>query len=299
MHADDGARLAGRAHQRVNVRRRRHEHGFAGLIGHQFHGGHHAFATHFAHMGVSHQLLQLVLHVSPRAAGVAGQVFAGHDVQIRVGRSASQRMARIGVAVHQRSGHAGLVPGAGNAFVDERGPQGHITRIDALGHGHDVRGHAPGARTAHGADAAKAGHDLVADEQDAVLVQQLPQTRPVAVVRHDHAACALHRLGHQGGDVVRPDLLDQLGQLVQAQLRKLGRVGFVPRVAVGVGRFGQVAAGQERLVGAAKHRVAVDGGATKMHAVVAPFERNELVTIGLAVQLPVLACQLERGFHRV
>ena len=208
-------------------------------------------------------------------------------------------MARIGVAVHQRSGHAGLVPGAGHAFVDERGTQRHIARIDALGHGHDVGGHAPCARTAHGANAPKTGHDLVADQQDAVLVEQLTQARPVALMRHDHAASALHGFGHQGGDVVRPNLLDQLGQLVQAQLRKLGRVGFVPGVAVGVGRFGQVAAGQQGLVGAAKHRVAVDRCPAKVHTVVAPFERDELVTIGLAVELPVLARQLERGFHRV
>ena len=59
------------------------------------------------------------------------------------------------------------------------------------------------------AGAAEAGLDLVRDEQDAVLVGQLPQARQEPGRRHDVAALADDRLDDEGGD---PPGVDQLGE---------------------------------------------------------------------------------------
>jgi hypothetical protein len=59
------------------------------------------------------------------------------------------------------------------------------------------------------------------------------------------------------------------------------------------------APGQQRFVGAAEVGVAVHAHAAKVHAVVALAQADEFEAIGLALELPVLACHLERAFHRI
>ena len=59
------------------------------------------------------------------------------------------------------------------------------------------------------------------------------------------------------------------------------------------------AARQQGFVVAAEHGIAIDRSTTKMHAVVTLLERDELGTVWLTANTPVLAGQLECGFHRI
>ncbi|MCY1217940.1 hypothetical protein D9M72_298710 [compost metagenome] len=208
-------------------------------------------------------------------------------------------MSGVGVAVHERAGEVAVVgEGLLDAFVDHGGAKGDVTGGDALGQAHDVGLHAPQAAAEHLACAAEAGDDFIGDQQHAVLVADLADQRPVVLRRHDHATGALDRLGDEGGHGVRALELDFPLQQVGADLPEFFRVLAV-RVAVEPGRVDVETARQQRLVVAAEDGIAVHRGAAEVGAVVALAQGNELGAVGLALQLPVLAGQLECGFHRV
>ena len=208
-------------------------------------------------------------------------------------------MPGVGVAVHDGAGEvAVLLERFLDPPVDHGGAQGDVARGDALGQAHDVGLDPPQAATEHRTAAAEAGDHFVGDQQHAVLVANLADQWPVVGRRHDDPARALDRLGDEGRHGVRALELDFPLQQVGADLAQLLWVLAVG-VAVQPRSVDVVAAGQQRLVVAPEHRIAVDRGATEVGAVVALAQGNELGAIGLALQLPVLASQLQGAFDGV
>ena len=88
---------------------------------------------------------------------------------------------------------------------------------DALGHRHDVGLDAPVLDAPHlAAGAAEAGLHLVADEQAAVLADDVDRDLEVLRRRRDEAADALDRLGEEAGDPAGRRRLDQLLDVLRA-----------------------------------------------------------------------------------
>ena len=97
----------------------------------------------------------------------------------------------------------------------------------------------------------------------------------------------------EGGDGAGTLKGDFIRQGLQAELGEAFGIGFIERVAIGVGRRDVVAAGQQRFVLGAEIGVAVDRGAAHMGAVVAFFQAQELGAARLSTHLVVLARQAQ------
>ncbi len=132
-----------------------------------------------------------------------------------------------------------------------------------------------------------------------VPVADLAHARHEALVRRDHPARAQHRLHDEGGDGARALEGDLVLQRGEAQLRQPGRVGFVERVAIGVGGRDVVAARHQRLVHGPEIGVAVDRGAQRMRAVVALLQAQVLHPARLAAHLVILPRQPQRDLDAV
>ena len=95
------------------------------------------------------------------------------------------------------SGHEGVV----NVFAGQHRAQRLGAIGDLLGHVHDVGCDAKGFGAGVGPHAAKAGDDLVKNQQDVVGGADVAQALQVAHRRHHHASRAGHGLDDDGGDV--------------------------------------------------------------------------------------------------
>ena len=118
-------------------------------------------------------------------------------------------------------------------------------------------------------------------------------------MRRNDPARAQDRLHDKGRNGARPLEGDLILQCLQAQLREFGRIGFVEGVAIDVGCWDVVAAGQKGLISGAEIGVAVDRGATEMRAVIALFQRQKLDPPRLALDLVILPRQAQGGLDRV
>ena len=189
----------------------------------------------------------------------------------------ADRMPGIGIAMTDGSlaTAVGLKHG-GNAFVDQRCAEREIAACDRLGYAHHVGLHAPQARTTPGACAPETGDHLISDQQDAVPVADLADRRHEAGMRRDHPACPkdwLHDKGGNGAGALEVDFIHKRGDTFGGQ--RLG-VGFVERVAVGVGRRNVETAGEKRLVLGAEIGIAIDTRTAEMRAVIALFQAEKL-----------------------
>src|SRR5690606_30172557 len=88
------------------------------------------------------------------------------DVEGGYAGCAGEWVARVGESAWEGAILECLV----NLFRDDNAAQRNVTRVDALGEGHEVWRHAKALVGEPLAGAAEANHDLVADHQNAVLV---------------------------------------------------------------------------------------------------------------------------------
>ncbi len=88
---------------------------------------------------------------------------------------------------------------------DEHARKRQIARRGSLGEGDEVWADAIILRPKPRPEPAEARDDFVGKEEDAVLVDDLLDFRPIAVGRDLDAAGALHRLGRECGDILGPD----------------------------------------------------------------------------------------------
>src|SRR5262249_23076806 len=136
--------------------------------------------------------------------------------------------------------------------------------------------------------------DLVGDQEDVMAIADLADTREIGVRWHDHAARAHYGLRDDGGYGVRTfpqyRLLENIGR---ADARLL--VAF-PAIGVGSRRLQEVRHQRAEHLVIGRHA----GGAHRRHgdAVIGMGTREYLHLLVLALQLPVIARDLEGGLVR-
>ena len=97
-------------------------------------------------------------------------------------------MAGIGIAVEEFDPRASaLHNGIIDVIPDRNRPHGHGGIGQPLRHGHDIGRDTQAFRAEIGAEAAKAGDDLIKNQQNAVLGADITQPLEVAHRRHQHA----------------------------------------------------------------------------------------------------------------
>ena len=184
--------------------------------------------------------------------------------------SAGQGMGGISAAQGQ---HAALkMPG--NMVAHQDRAHRHVPRCQALGQHHHVRHDAFMLDGEHLAGAAKAGDDFIGDEEDAVLVAQLPQAWQIAIRQREAAG----RPGDRFDDDGR-----HRGRIFQAQLVFQGlqaknitfRIGFIEITAVAVRIEEADSAGRSRLDGRAP-RIAADSQGAIRGAVITAILGEDL-----------------------
>lgn len=196
--------------------------------------------------------------------------------------------------VGQAAGEDDVVEAVGHRVAHNHAAGGHVTGVAALGEGDDVRRVVVVVECEPEAGAAEAGHDLVGDHQDAVLLGDLAHALEVVLGRNDDACGARHGFEQHGGDGVRALELDHVLEVSQRTLALLflggcGELGAIQvrgeevhvaaRVVVGLtapvtggadGRTGVAvvaAVGRQNLVAASEqaggaHRVFIGVGAS-------------------------------------
>jgi hypothetical protein len=151
----------------------------------------------------------------------------------------------------------------------------------------------------HVAGAAHAAHDLVEDQQHAVAVADLAQALQVTGDRRGGAeAGAGHRLGDEGGDILRPQLADRGVELVgDADAVLLGAL-IGAAVAVFVAVRNMLDLGQQRFVGGAAGNILAERQRRKRVAVIGALAGDEELARGLAALEVVLPRELDGAFDR-
>ena len=216
-------------------------------------------------------------------------------------------MAGVGVAVEELDGMLGAGGvGLHHLLVDavraDHAAQRNHTVGDALGEVQHVGHHAIEIGAKGRAQAAKAGDDLVKDQQDAVLVANLAQALQVSLGRDVPAGRTGHRLDddgrHVAGVVQGQDALLQFQQGILVPDRF-----FAVDVCVVDGVVDETQVVHPRQQGRAEH-LAVGGDAAhthaaKAHAVVSALTADEDVAVTLAARPVVGQRHLQRGVGRL
>jgi hypothetical protein len=211
----------------------RHQRFAGGPVLHQFDGPEVAQAAHVAHrrvavgQGGQGRAQHLVAHLAHPVHDplLLEDPDAGH------GAGAGQHVPGVGEAAGVRP----VVEGGGDAPGDDHAAQGEVAAVHALGEADQVGRDVPsGLDREPLAAATEAGHDLVGDEHDAVLVAEVAHPGQVAGWRHEDAVGAHHRFQDDGRDGLGTFHHDRVGQVGQRPLGLLGLAGGVEGGAVGV-----------------------------------------------------------------
>ena len=223
-------------------------------------------------------------------ADMVDDAFFLNDPQILQRHGGGHRMAGIGIAVIQL---APLGHDLEHLVVDDRPANRLIARGQALGDGHDMGANAEGGRAEHIAGAAKAGDDLVGNQQDAVFVADALDFRPIGRGRNDHPTRALNRLTDKGCNLVEADLVDRGFQLPGAlKPELLGRhvpaLGPPVRLVDVVNPVDLAAMGVDR-------RHAPKTAAPHGRAVIAVLTRDDNTLFGHTLDLPIAPHKADIG----
>ena len=124
-----------------------------------------------------------------------------------------------------------LVEALGDVMAHRDGTQRQVARGQPLGHRHEVRHGVPVVDREPVARPPEAGHDLVGDHEDVVLVAQGADALDVAVGRDQDPVRAHDRLEEDGRDRVRPLVHDHVLEALQA-LGDRPRLLLAPAVGV-------------------------------------------------------------------
>jgi hypothetical protein len=104
--------------------------------------------------------------------------------------------------VGEAAGERPVVERVGDAPGDDHAAQRQVAAVHALGEADEVGRDVPAVDREPFAAAAEAGHHLVGDEHDAVLVAEVAHPGQVAGRRHEDAVGAHHRFQDDRGDGV-------------------------------------------------------------------------------------------------
>ena len=131
-------------------------------------------------------------------------------------------MGRIGEK-HQAT--TGLGDGSDHLISGEHPAERRVAPGQALAAHHDVGHDVPVVDAELPTGTPKAGHDLIGDQQDPVIITDRPNARP-PVIGRDQCACRGpdDRLGDHRGDRLRPLGLDHPDQTLGVEVRHPGMV---------------------------------------------------------------------------
>ncbi len=178
-----------------------------------------AEAAHLADAGVLRgEARQLGRQHLAHRGRVLDDLLLAHRLDRRDSGGAGDRVAGRGEA----TGELVVLEPVGELLRDDHRAQRYGAGRDALGHGHDVGDDVPVLAGEPAACAPEADHDLVEDQQDAVAVADLADRPQVAVGRHEDAVRPRHRLHEDGGDGVRPLVLQDLLEVRAAGTDRTG-----------------------------------------------------------------------------
>ena len=233
--------------------------------------------------------------VEPRAhlGRVLPEPLALHDLDVLQSHRTARRVPGVRVRVHPAVLGLDVVHGVLDVAAHHDAAQRQVAGGHALGERHDVGLDVPVREREPAPGAAEAGDHLVADEEHLALRAHLAHEPEVVVVRHQHAAAAMNRLGDERGHRVLALARDGLVEQPRRRLaRRLAGPGVLLPVRV-----------TRRDVHEARHarleHLPVSGHARRAHrllrhAVVGVVARDDLDLVGLALGLPVEARRLER-----
>ena len=149
----------------------------------------------------------------------------GHDALLlhRVDRRDDGRRRERVTGIGEAAGEDPLVEGRGDLGRDHHAADGHVAGVRALREDDEVGLRRPVLEGEPLARAAEAGHDLVGDPDDPVLVAQGAKALEVAGRRDDHTRGADDRLEDDRADRAGTLELDDVLEVLQCPLRLLLR----------------------------------------------------------------------------
>ena len=183
-----------------------------------------------------------------------------------------------------------------HALADRHGAHRLRAVGDALGHGHQVGGHAEALRGERLAGTAEAADHFVEHQQDAVRVADLAQPLQVALRRNQDAGRTGNRLDEAGSDILGTIEVDESHQVVG----QLGACAPSPRTNAFsfrcVWRMCTTPAGRAEAPPVVDH--AGERNTAEIDSVVRTFARDKHVATALAARLVVGECDFHRGVDR-
>ncbi|KFA74370.1 hypothetical protein S40288_06678 [Stachybotrys chartarum IBT 40288] len=238
------------------------------------------------------------LGAQPRAPGArrGDEAVAGDDAVHGQRRRASDGVRLVRVAVVEARGAA--PQHLDHALVRQHRRDGRVPAAQPLAQRHQVRPHvALGLKRKVRARPPAAAHDLVQDEQHAVVVAHAPHARQVAPRRRDAARRrAAHRLGDEGYHRPRPDPAELVVQLPHQPrgVRFLRLVLVPPAVVVRGAHEAHVVQQQRAVVGRLAGQVAAHAHGADRVPVVGLPPRDEPRPRRVALLHEVLPRELQR-----
>ena len=120
-----------------------------------------------------------------------------------------------------------------------------------------------------------------------------------AGIRHDNTTCALDRFHDKCSDRVGPLECNFVFERIRDILGQRRRVGFIERIAIGIGAGQMETPGHQGFVIDAETIVAVNRGPAKMRPMIPLFQRDKFGTGRFAPQAMILSRQPQTCFDRV
>ena len=149
----------------------------------------------------------------------------GHDA------GTCQRVTRVG----KTSGEDALIEGVSELVVDNHTTNGDVTRVHALGEGDEVRNHIERVEGKPFTCATEPSHDLIQDENNAVLICQGTNTLEVSRWGSEDACSAGNGFNQEGRNTCRAFCLNGALEEVEGTFGFLLRGGCPVLSAVKVG----------------------------------------------------------------
>ena len=177
--------------------------------------------------------------------------------------------------------------------------QRRIGRGQTLGDGDQIRFHTVVIRAEHRAQTAKAGNDLIRDQQNVVLVQHLLHGGPIAFGRRHDAPGAQNRLPDESGDGVGTFAFDQRLKLTYQMRGELRFAHVRVGAAVVIGRVGVDHLCQRQVELLVEQLQPSQRARHQTRPMIATPARDDLFLLGAAKDVVVVPDQLDVGLIRV
>ena len=145
-----------------------------------------------------------------------------------------------------------------HGFGGHTGTEWEVAGGDALGQRHHIWLNALMTRARPVTDSTKSRDQLISIHQEAVARTDIAHQPHGGHVGHDAPSCALNRHHNESCDGVRALKHNLIDYGLRAELRQLGWVDLVERIAIGIGRSDVETARQNRFVFDAEAVVAVE-----------------------------------------